>query len=431
MSATSRPIIIVTGANGGVGFGICQRLLVQLSQVNPPDAQPQYFAPDTPDVETQATPTTYDGATIIMACRSTKRAEAARSKLYSFFDAHIEKLRKHPKYDGHAHKFRENLEVQVEYLDLALINSVFRFAQEMSQKYPYISHIVCNAGVASFSGMYWPGCLKQLFTSPMSAITAPTYYLQHSGELSVDNLGWIWQCNMFGHYCLYRSLQPLLSASPLGSRVIWSSSLEASPEFYDSEDWQLRKTEHSYESCKYQIDLVATTLDRRAVKANASGSEQTRHFVSQPGVCSTNVSHALVGPALDILKVLLFYVGRLFGSQHHTIQPFKAAVASVHLAFVPLYFITLLSTASSINGHAPTGATGGGSAKSKLGSRPVRFGAQTDRWGGEYVGLTEVKEWEEHQAEAEKLLDKCEALYQSLRKAEEATVDFETASEHM
>ena len=37
------------------------------------------------------------------------------------------------------------------------------------------------------------------------------------------------------------------------ARVIRSSSLDASPKFYDSENGQLTKTEHSYESSKYQI----------------------------------------------------------------------------------------------------------------------------------------------------------------------------------
>lgn len=88
------------------------------------------------------------------------------------------------------------------------------------------------------------------------------------------------------------------------------SSLEASPTFYQSEDWQLKSTEHSYESTKYQIDLIGTHLDRRALQSNASRT--VRHFVTQPGVCSTNVSQALVGPFLDFFKVILFYLVRRF-----------------------------------------------------------------------------------------------------------------------
>lgn len=108
----------------------------------------------------------------------------------------------------------------------------------------------------------------------------------------------------------FRALQPSLLASPSGGRVVWASSLEASPTFYESDDWQLLKTEHSYESSKYQIDLIATHLDltaRRALEEDPT-SRPVRHFISEPGVCSTNVSIALTGPILEVLKVWAFYI---------------------------------------------------------------------------------------------------------------------------
>ena len=90
------------------------------------------------------------------------------------------------------------------------------------------------------------------------------------------------------------------------ARVIWSSSLEASPKFYDSEDWQLTKTGHSYESSKYQIDIIAINLDRMALNSNEKG-KPIRHFVSEPGICSTSISRALVSGILDYIKTLFFY----------------------------------------------------------------------------------------------------------------------------
>lgn len=90
------------------------------------------------------------------------------------------------------------------------------------------------------------------------------------------------------------------------ARVIWASSLEASPKFYDSEDWQLTKTTHSYESSKHQIDIIATNLDRIALKSNEG--KPIRHFVSEPGICHSTISRALATGILDYIKVLLFYV---------------------------------------------------------------------------------------------------------------------------
>ena len=90
------------------------------------------------------------------------------------------------------------------------------------------------------------------------------------------------------------------------ARVIWCSSLEASPKFYDSEDWQLTKTNHSYESSKYQIDIMAINLDRIALSSNEG--KPIRHFVSEPGVCSTSISRALASGFLDSIKIFLFYI---------------------------------------------------------------------------------------------------------------------------
>lgn len=80
------------------------------------------------------------------------------------------------------------------------------------------------------------------------------------------------------------------------------SSLEAFPNFYLKSDYQLLTSDHSYEGSKYQMDLLATQLCR------GSKDAKVRHFVVQPGVCSTNISAALVGAFLQYVKIILFYV---------------------------------------------------------------------------------------------------------------------------
>jgi 3-keto steroid reductase len=87
---------------------------------------------------------------------------------------------------------------------------------------------------------------------------------------------------------------------------------------------------------------------------------------------------------------------RLFGSPNHTISPFKAAIAAVHLILVPLAFI-------------PNEA-------------PVRYGARTDWWGCEHVSTSPIKEWVAHQAESA-LVETCDALYSEMKKAETASTD--------
>ncbi|KAJ6510290.1 hypothetical protein C8R47DRAFT_1097447 [Mycena vitilis] len=398
------PVILVTGANAGVGFGICRRLLFQLCLSNPPDSEPQLWAKTARDTRGSTEATRGDGLTLIMACRSTQRAEVARKELYEDLEAHIVRLRAASDYDGHADVFRRNLKIEIEYLDLAVLNSVFNFAAQISKQYPYVSHMILNAGVANFTHIDWPVCLKQIATNFLDGITRPSFYVQSVGEVSVDGLGWIWQSNLFGHYVLFRALEPLLKnpAYPADSRVIWSSSLEASPKFYDNADWQLIKTDHSYESVKYQIDLIGTILDRRALR-DSSSTKGIRHFVSHPGVCSTKISTNLVtyGGFLDTLKIVVFYIGRaLLGSRHHSIIPANAAIAAVHLTLVSLSYITFYNFAGSkpSNGTAP--APG-----------PVRFGAETDRWGHAEVGITPVREWKENEQIGDMLLERCDKLF--------------------
>lgn len=121
-------LIIILGS--GVGFGICQRLLFQLCHAIPTDALPQGFALN----GHASTVEPYDGLTLVMACRSVKRAEAARTKLLHLLDSYINQLQKTPGYDGHAHSFRKNLTIDIVSLDLAMINTVFKFADEVTNK---------------------------------------------------------------------------------------------------------------------------------------------------------------------------------------------------------------------------------------------------------------------------------------------------------
>lgn len=72
----------------------------------------------------------------------------------------------------------------------------------ISDRYPYVSHIICNAGVAPFLHISWFGLVKQILINFLDAVTYPRYNVQQGGLMSEDGLGWVWQCNVFGHYIL-------------------------------------------------------------------------------------------------------------------------------------------------------------------------------------------------------------------------------------
>ena len=91
---------------------------------------------------------------------------------------------------------------------------------------------------------------------------------------------------------------------------------------------------------------------------------------------------------------------RFFGSRYHTINPFKAAIAAVHLMLVPIPFIS---------NNDP--------------EKPLRFGARTNWYGHEYVGTSPVKGWVSHEAEGATLVKKCDALYLEMKKGETTSID--------
>jgi 3-keto steroid reductase len=189
-----------------------------------------------------------------------------------------------------------------------------RLPQLTFNRYPYITHVINNAGVGSFIGIHVVKGLIELVRNPVRAVTAPNYKIEVKGEISADGLGWVWQCNVFGHYVMYRSLLPILRKSPFRtSRVVWMSSLEALRDVYDPNDFQLTKTEMPYEGSKCQMDLLAVTLDRNLVTSAPDSGPAVRHMVVQPGVVDTNIMGATqIGYLLQWLKIISFYFVSLF-----------------------------------------------------------------------------------------------------------------------
>ncbi len=209
---------ILTGNYSGVGFGICERLLHQLSHAVPPDIE----ALNIP-TGADSLPIPSDGVTLIMACRSVQRAEAAKKELLQSLDAYIQsRVHTEGVVDEHADSFRLNVEIDVLAVDLADLASVFRFTDRVKKRcavvsllcrggldvkfssYPYISHLIFNAGNASYDRISWTLLLKQMLTDPFNIASQPSYNLHVTGERSVDGLGWMFQANLFSHYVMAR-----------------------------------------------------------------------------------------------------------------------------------------------------------------------------------------------------------------------------------
>ena len=124
------------------------------------------------------------------------------------------------------------------------------------------------------------------------------------------------------------------SKPSLGARVIWTSSIEASPSFYNPEDWQLVRTEYSYAAAKYQIDLIATRLDCLAVQRGSRGASiNIRHVITQPGIVGTNISGELIGWFMEAIKILTWYIVRFYVVSFATIVIHAFAFALARLEY--------------------------------------------------------------------------------------------------
>lgn len=120
-------------ACSGVGLGICHRLLVQLSHASPPDAFPQASSHEQSLSQSPFFPARC--LTLILACRSAERANAARQRLLKMIHGEVARQKKFPGYDGQAEEFCRGLQIDCLSLDLASMDSIFEFSKEASRRY--------------------------------------------------------------------------------------------------------------------------------------------------------------------------------------------------------------------------------------------------------------------------------------------------------
>uniref|UniRef100_A0A3B4A372 Hydroxysteroid (17-beta) dehydrogenase 7 n=1 Tax=Periophthalmus magnuspinnatus TaxID=409849 RepID=A0A3B4A372_9GOBI len=107
-------IVIVSGANSGIGLALCERLLTEDS-----------------------------GLRLCLACRNMQRAEAARSAL----------LTSHPS----AH-------VDLLLLDVGSVKSVLSAAQEIKARYSRVDFLYLNAGIMPNPQVDFKALFKGLFS---------------------------------------------------------------------------------------------------------------------------------------------------------------------------------------------------------------------------------------------------------------------------
>ncbi|KAK9764051.1 3-keto-steroid reductase [Basidiobolus ranarum] len=269
----SSKIALVTGANSGAGFGICQRLL-ERNQIG---------------VEYK----------LILGCRNQKRAEEARAKLLKQFP-------------------RATVEILL--LDTSSVSSVFKAAKEFKERFGRLDVLYCNAGIMPTDGFDLSAGLKQLFMAPKDFFRRPACVVQPVGAKSKEGLGLVFATNVFGHYLLVRELESSLLASD-DPRIIWTGSTTADRAAFSLEDYQHLKGCYPYDSSKFLMDILSISLNQKYAETNI------RSFMTHPGVIYSGYvtefplwfQHAVIIP--------LFYLARLFFITSLVISGYNAAAA--------------------------------------------------------------------------------------------------------
>ncbi|KAI8639728.1 hypothetical protein BD408DRAFT_420990 [Parasitella parasitica] len=289
---TYHNIAIVTGANGGVGFGICQRLLES----------------DGKDL------------TLVLACRNPARANKAKERLLNQFPF---------------------ANIDIELVDVGCTKSVLSFSTSIKCRYPHINYLFCNAGILSSSGINWKTLFYLVFTDPVGLMERADVTMQPVGEINADGMGKVFAANVFGHYIMIRELESLLSKSGDG-RVIWTSSITACSSSFDIDDWQGIKSQEPYESSKWACDMIAIASSERFQKEN----NPITSFTTSPGVVASDIGGL---PAwVCTARIFLHYFMRLCGVSSQNVTAYNGAIAEVYAALEPVSRLSFLSRYNSL-----------------------------------------------------------------------------------
>ncbi|KAG6361601.1 hypothetical protein INS49_009828 [Diaporthe citri] len=388
---------LVTGANSGVGLGICQRLIDEFLHTRSLTSH-LILIPTTRDTRKSAETTAQLRSHLHKTAASSRLRARGAEPADTAARVHV-------------------LSLQLDLCDFATVHAA---ASQLvggtlaldghggGVRIPRLDAVIFNAGIGGWTGVDWFKAARNFLTAGwVQATTWPIFKVATAGG-TVDPLprrqqqkqqagasdendkavvGQIFCANVFGHYIFAHAILPLLSrrqgdedADIPPGRLIWEGSIEAAREHFRVGDLQAVETEAPYESTKRLTDLLVLTTGLPGARAHSApywrlpgqptGEEEQQPpkvYVCHPGIVVTTI---LPLPfILQYLWTLAAYVARWVGSPWHTNTSYNAAAAMVWLAL------------------AAQGALDSARAES------VKWGSACDIRGNTMVKKTEVDGW--------------------------------------
>lgn len=281
----NRKVAVVTGTNSNLGLNIVFRLI------------------ETEEANVRLT--------IVVTSRTLPRVKEVIEQIKDFYKNKSKRV--------------DDLEIDFDYLlvDFTNMVSVLNAYYDINKKYRAINYLFVNAAQGIFDGIDWIGAVKEVFTNPLEAVTNPTYKIQLVGVKSKDDMGLIFQANVFGPYYFISKILPQLTRGK--AYIVWISSIMSDPKYLSLNDIELLKTNASYEGSKRLVDLLhlATYKDLKKLGIN--------QYVVQPGIFTSHSFSEYLNFFTYFGMLCLFYLARLLGSPWHNIDGYKAANAPVYV----------------------------------------------------------------------------------------------------
>ncbi|EJS42737.1 erg27p [Saccharomyces arboricola H-6] len=281
----NRKVAIVTGTNSNLGLNIVFRLI------------------ETEEANVRLT--------IVVTSRTLPRVKEVINQIKDFYTNKSKRV--------------GDLEIDFDYLlvDFTNMVSVLNAYYDINKKYDAINYLFVNAAQGIFDGIDWFSAVKEVLVSPLDAVTNPTYKIQLVGVKSKDDMGLVFQANVFGPYYFISKIMPQLAKGK--AYIVWISSIMSHPKYLSLNDIELIKSDASYEGSKRLVDLLhlATYKDLKKQGIN--------QYVVQPGIFTSQSFSKYLNFFTYFGMLFLFYLARWFGSPWHNIDGYKAANAPVYV----------------------------------------------------------------------------------------------------